>query len=309
MNDPQNPELTLSISAVERDTGLSKDTLRMWERRYRFPRPLRDANGERVYPVSQVEKLRLIRRLMDRGQRPGRIIARGIDDPATLSAELQAQPSGRQELAAFLQLLKTHQLAELRRALMQTLLKQGMQRFILDTVSPLTTAVGEGWMRGDLAIFEEHLYSELLQSLLRNVLGTARPQEGGPRLLLTTLPYESHALGLLMVEAMLAIDGVECVSLGTETPLDEIARAAQAHHIDVIGVSFSAAFGDKQAGAGLTELRAHIPAHIPIWAGGSSIARLRKPILGIELAGDLERVPQLVAAWRAIRNTNDDAAS
>ena len=27
------------ISAVERETGLSKDTLRMWERRYGFPRP------------------------------------------------------------------------------------------------------------------------------------------------------------------------------------------------------------------------------------------------------------------------------
>ena len=36
-------ELTLSIAAVERDTGLSKDTLRVWERRYGFPAPQRDA--------------------------------------------------------------------------------------------------------------------------------------------------------------------------------------------------------------------------------------------------------------------------
>ena len=39
------------ISAVERETGLSKDTLRMWERRYGFPAPGRDAQGERVYPA------------------------------------------------------------------------------------------------------------------------------------------------------------------------------------------------------------------------------------------------------------------
>ena len=50
----------LSISAVERDTGLSKDTLRVWERRYGFPNPVRDALGERLYPVEQVERLRLI---------------------------------------------------------------------------------------------------------------------------------------------------------------------------------------------------------------------------------------------------------
>ena len=35
-----------SIAAVERDTGLSKDTLRVWERRYGFPRPARDAAGQ-----------------------------------------------------------------------------------------------------------------------------------------------------------------------------------------------------------------------------------------------------------------------
>ena len=41
--------LLLNISAVERETGLSKDVLRMWERRYGFPKPDRDENGERQY--------------------------------------------------------------------------------------------------------------------------------------------------------------------------------------------------------------------------------------------------------------------
>ena len=48
----------LSIAAVERDTGIGKDTLRVWERRYGFPVPERDVHGERIYPMSQVEKLR-----------------------------------------------------------------------------------------------------------------------------------------------------------------------------------------------------------------------------------------------------------
>ena len=62
MNTP-----SYNIAAVERDTGLSKDVLRMWERRYGFPVPERDANGERRYPAAQVERLRLIKRLMDQG--------------------------------------------------------------------------------------------------------------------------------------------------------------------------------------------------------------------------------------------------
>jgi MerR family transcriptional regulator, light-induced transcriptional regulator len=64
----------LSISAVERETGLSKDTLRMWERRYGFPKPLRDGKGERRYPKQQVERLRKIKRLVDNGFRPSKVI-------------------------------------------------------------------------------------------------------------------------------------------------------------------------------------------------------------------------------------------
>ena len=44
-------ETQFTIAAVERDVGLSKDVLRVWERRYGFPAPARDANGERLYPA------------------------------------------------------------------------------------------------------------------------------------------------------------------------------------------------------------------------------------------------------------------
>ena len=58
MNDPDAAlAQCLSIAAVERDTGLSKDTLRVWERRYGFPSPERDAAGDRLYPPAQVARL------------------------------------------------------------------------------------------------------------------------------------------------------------------------------------------------------------------------------------------------------------
>jgi hypothetical protein len=65
----------LPIASVERETGLSKDTLRVWERRYGFPTPGRDANGERQYAPAQVRRLAQIKRLMDRGHRPGKLMA------------------------------------------------------------------------------------------------------------------------------------------------------------------------------------------------------------------------------------------
>src|SRR3989454_12758055 len=83
-----NPALVLNISAVEREAGLSKDVLRMWERRYGFPKPSRDENCERQYSTVEVAKLRAIKRLMDVGMRPGKIIRATLD-------ELNALADGR----------------------------------------------------------------------------------------------------------------------------------------------------------------------------------------------------------------------
>ena len=74
------PTTPLAIAAVERETGLSKEALRIWERRYGFPSPARDPQGDRLYPAEQVARLRLLKRLMDQGHRPGKLMA--LEDSA-----------------------------------------------------------------------------------------------------------------------------------------------------------------------------------------------------------------------------------
>ena len=65
MPEPATP---LSIAEVERDTGLGKDTLRVWERRYGFPQPGRDAQGQRAYTQQDVDRLRQIAALLRASQ-------------------------------------------------------------------------------------------------------------------------------------------------------------------------------------------------------------------------------------------------
>lgn len=293
----------LSISAVERDTGLSKDVLRMWERRYHFPKPLRDKNDERIYPPEQVAKLRAIKRLMDRGYRPGKIIGLSLDDLNALGSAPTDGPSHDSEVESILALIRSHQLPELRQRLNQLLMKQGLQRFIFETVAPLTAAVGDAWVRGEFAVFEEHLYTEQIQSLLRNAIASAQTHNRPPRVLLTSFPTEQHKLGLLMVEAMLVIDGVTCIPLGTEIPATEIVRASAAHRADVVALSFSAAYPERQAATGLRDLRSHLPAQVDLWAGGTCVRRLRKSIQGVVLVRSLEQLGSLVADWRATHGT------
>src|SRR5476649_1324465 len=70
--------LGIGIGAIAHEIGLTKDTLRVWERRYGFPQPLRSSGGERLYPQEQVTKLRLVKRLLDAGHRPSKVLPQSI---------------------------------------------------------------------------------------------------------------------------------------------------------------------------------------------------------------------------------------
>ena len=299
-------EVHLNISAVERETGLSKDVLRIWERRYGFPEPKRDDNAERQYPSEQVAKLRAIKRLMDTGMRPGKLMRRSL---AELNALAETRAGPRREAVApalerdLLALLKSHNAPALQHALANQLMRQGLQRFVLETVTPLNRAVGEAWMRGELQVFEEHLFTEQLQVALRTAVNAFPRQPGVPRVLLTTFPGEHHGLGLLMVEALLVPEGAQCISLGTQTPIDDIRNAALAHKVHVVALSFSAAFPLRQAGEGLATLRRQLPAAVALWAGGEMTRRLRKSLPGVLL------IPELGDLVSTLKNRRTEAAA
>ncbi|MDY0013257.1 MAG: MerR family transcriptional regulator [Rhodocyclaceae bacterium] len=295
----------LPIAAVERDTGLSKDTLRVWERRYGFPTPLRDSHGERVYPEDQVTRLRLIRRLLDHGHRPSRVVGNSLTELSALlghhdGAQTPVDP-GRWE--ALLALLQAHQGLALRSALQQQLLKQGLQGFVRDTVAPLTRAVGDAWMLGKLDVTAEHLYTEQVQNVLRSAIGSLTTTGQSPRILLTTLPGELHGLGLLMVEASLAPESVTCVSLGTQTPIGDIQAATLIGDFQVVALSFSAAFTHRRALAALATLRAKLPDTVEIWAGGQALAGHHGRLTGTRICPTLDEAHGALAAWREAHPT------
>ena len=292
-----------NIAAVERDTGLSKDVLRVWERRYGFPVPDRDANGERLYPAEQVARLRLIKRLMDQGHRPGKLIAAPAEELTALaprrSRHVEKTPAADAKgLAELLTLIKQHDAAGYLQAMQQCLARQGLQRFVQDTVAPLTRQVGEAWEDGSVEVFEEHLFTELTKRLLRQAIAALPGGARSPRVLLTSLPDEPHILGLLMVEALFALEGAECIPLGTQMPLLEIGRAAEAHHADIVALSFSIAFPQRQIPGLLQQLRLVLPAGIELWAGGGGIARITPPA-GVRLLQTLDIAIDALAEWRA----------
>lgn len=61
------------IGKVSRLTGISPDTLRVWERRYKTVVPQRTANGGRIYSSEDIARLTLMKKLVDAGDAIGSI--------------------------------------------------------------------------------------------------------------------------------------------------------------------------------------------------------------------------------------------
>jgi DNA-binding transcriptional MerR regulator/methylmalonyl-CoA mutase cobalamin-binding subunit len=306
MTSATTPVVLCSISDVERDIGVAKETLRVWERRYGFPQPQRDANGERVYPPEQVHRLSLVKRLLDQGYRPGKIMGLDANELSELGAKPSAAVATRglddPEIRACIDLLRAHKLSELRQRLSQSMLLMGMQRCVTELIAPLTTSVGLAWARGEVAVFEEHLYSEMLQGVMRNAIFAATQQAGHaqatPRVLLTTVPQERHGLGLLMAEALLALEGAHCVSLGVQTPLAEIVDAARTQRADIVALSFSGITSPRAAVENVNELRNRLSDKAEVWAGGAGVEMARRHLSPGSVL-DLAAIPGAVARWRA----------
>jgi MerR family transcriptional regulator, light-induced transcriptional regulator len=309
INKLQNPNddgnLGWNITSVERDTGISKDTLRMWERRYSFPRPNRDAIGERLYPLEQVEKLRIVKRLIDTGYRPGKIIAQDIDALRELASQSNAammkEPLHNESLThEFMAMIKNHQIEAFRRGLAEHIAKHGIAKTVKEIIAPLTYNIGEAWRAGQLEVFEEHLYTESIHVVLRSAINSVPKQTKHPKVLLTTFPQEPHGLGLLMAEAIFALEGCATLSLGTQTPMWDIVQAATRQKIDIVALSFSVAMNRQQVQDGLRELRHQLSPSIEIWAGGSSAALSRRIADGVICTQSLDDIVSEVGRWRGL---------
>ena len=280
-----------SIRVTSRLTRIELDTLRMWERRYGFPKPERSEGGSRVYSDEDVESLKLISRALELGHRPGEVVGKPrlelmklvggtSQGPATMVGPIATIDSlvsaiGRDDLRA------------LRAELRQAAVVLGPKRFVMEIAQPIALRVGELWVQGKLEVRHEHLLSECLSSQLRVLMSAYEEREGAPRVLLATLPSERHGLGLEMIEVYLAVSQMTPRLLGVDTPPDQIVKAARSHAVDAVGLLVTGASDLKATAKNIKWMLAELPRRVPIWIGGGAAGKL-------DLQDDAVRV---IATW------------
>ena len=266
------------IQQAERESGINRETLRKWESRYGFPRPHRQPEGERLYTSEDIQRLRIIKSLVDGGHRPGKVVNLPLKD----LQEVRVNKVHDELPAAVLRLigrvfarLQDGDVPALQSEMETALLAHGLKRFVEQTLPPLISRVGNQWENGSLAIHQEHLFSEVLRSVLQSSALRLRGAPNGVRVLMGTAPEEQHGMGLTMLQALLTLEGAHCINLGTQVPIGEMVSSAISYRAEIVAVSFSLAYPSRKIAPFVLDLRRQLPDRVVLWAGGSGVDRLR----------------------------------
>lgn len=261
----------LSIGDICSETGLSADVVRVWERRYGFPVPVRLPSGHRRYQQQDLHRLRLMAEAVAQGHRPSVVAKAGESALKRLLI-----PTDIPQVSALFEAVTAMDTDRMRHLLRESLDELGLKPFLQQVVALLLDRVGMAWADGSIGIQQEHLVTEVLEDLLRELRLKCRTEPGHGCVMLCTLPGERHRLGLLMAALAYAAQGTRTELLGVDLPVASIAQAARALKVDRVAVSLSIQSSGETTRKLLLDLQERLPAECRLLIGGQGAGRTRK---------------------------------
>ena len=271
----------LSIGAVARSSGLSEATLRVWERRYGIPTPVRLPSGHRRYLPEHVRHLRLVSEALAQGARPGEVLKIPLEDlPGFVSKGRLSEPDV--QVIAWVKGLDDR---NLRDYLAEQQKELGLVAFFDTMVGPLLAWLGTTWARGELEVRHEHFVTELIEDHLRYIRMSCSRENRSElvgNIVLASLPQERHSLGLSMVAVICELAGVGQRLLGADTPIEDIAAAAREINADAAAVSIPISEQGAVLYRRVDELRSALDPNISLLMGGMGVKRIRRSPSGVE---------------------------
>jgi MerR family transcriptional regulator, light-induced transcriptional regulator len=316
--ETQIPRYPVRLVAVR--TGLTPHVLRAWERRYGVVSPARTEGRQRLYSDLDIERLRFLRRLTDRGHAIGRIALLPIAELARLDEETGMVEEGAasadgtsrtheseqahagsvgEAIAAALQAMRRLDGVELQAVLERAAVTLGVPVFIDEVVAPALVRVGHGWAEGSVSVAQEHMATAVFRRVLGWLFRVYEVRDTAPRLVVATPPSQVHELGALMVATSAAAEGWRVTYLGPDLPVADLVSAVGQTGARAVAISAVYVPEDVDLLAALREMRAGLSEGVPLIVGGAATPEIEAEA---EAAGALviRSLPELRAMLRRL---------
>jgi len=296
MTNTINEVALISIGGLARASGVPVETLRNWERRYGFPDPVRRDSGHRRYTWDVVERLRLIRKVLEMGYKPSYAVAADEENLERILKERERdKPAGNEhpemegidrELTDWLISVKNLDAVGLEVGLSRSWSRYGAYDFITGLMVPFLREVGELWAQKKYTVAQEHFASEVVESFLAGHWRPLSQRARGSSVVLANLEGELHNLGIHMAAVFLALNDLEVVFLGANTPLEDIVVAAHRKGVAAVIIGLAASTEVNEAAARLGEIRHRLPTTIVVAVGGNEQLPVTPGVVSIETFED-----------------------
>jgi MerR family transcriptional regulator, light-induced transcriptional regulator len=281
-NDPSSPHAPRHpIGVVARRTGLKPDLIRAWERRYGAVEPGRSETRRRFYSDEDIERLLLLRRVVNTGRGISQVAGLSnvelgalIDAEPVAPAYVQAgspPPSGDEVVEALCRCVAAAERLDMRA--MELELDRASVLFsrthlIEQVLVPLMRQIGDLWHQGSLRPIHEHMASSVVRSFLGGLRSAYHPEISAPHLVVTTPARQRHELGALLAAATAASEGWQVTYLGPDLPPEEIAAAALQKGARAVALSLTYPPDDPMLVEDLRRLRRLLGSRTALIVGG-----------------------------------------
>ncbi len=282
-------------------TGLSKEVLRTWEKRYRLLSPERGPNRYRLYKEQDVDLLKFLVKEIEQGQSIGELASLGKDEILARAKERSKKEPETLPRDQILVELEKHLLPldpmAFEKRLNDLVVLLPFEEAFNRILVPLQIRVGELWFEGKLDISVEHYVTAQVKQKLFAAMNMISFEQRGPKVLIACPPWELHEIGAQTIAYFCANRRCQVIFLGSNLPLANLIHFNSLTKPEAILLSFTSDISENKARAFFTDLSSQIQPPCPVWAGGQGIKGM-KPLFekaNIKIINDLDVLEKLLA--------------
>jgi len=243
---------THRIHRVAKLTGLSRDVIRVWERRFEILKPTRGANRYRSYSDEDVALLRFLKEQLDAGGSIGELSKLGREELLNRARASAPQVSFVEN--AFSRLLQEllSSLNPFNRVIFEKRLNGAVavipfEDALHGILLPLQEQVGQLWHDGHLDVAIEHYVTKQIQQKIFSAMNQLPVAEYGAKVVVACPPGEEHDIAAFAVAYRCRVRGCRVHYLGANVPVVSLTKLCEQVEPDLTIMSFPVALSEANA--------------------------------------------------------------